>query len=112
MNAVQNDDPIVARGRERAEREADALALVLARAELSIDDVETAECVLRKLALVELDDLQVAPGFNLLCNGEVGSVNDNTPEWQFWSDAKDFIDDANHLEIALFRARRRAAEGG
>lgn len=104
------DDPIVQRARERVERQASALALVLERAEVSIDDLDAARCVLRKLAVVELDDLKIPPGFNLLPDGSVGSVNNETPEWQLWSDANDFVVDANHLEIAMFRGRMRAVE--
>lgn len=107
---TSENDLIMQRARQRVERQANALALVLQRAEVSSGDIETARAVLRKLALVELDDLCVPPGFNLLPDGEVGSINRNTPEWQFWSDAKDFVTDANHLEIALFRAHRRCNE--
>lgn len=107
---TSENDLIMQRARQRVERQANALALVLQRAEVSSGDIETARAVLRKLALVELDDLCVPPGFNLLSDGEIGSVNSDTPEWQLWKDAKDLVDDANHLEIALFRAHRRAME--
>ncbi|TEA09099.1 hypothetical protein [Mycobacteroides salmoniphilum] len=72
--------------REYAAWQARAYALVLERAELSPDAVETARCVLRKLALVELDDLTDA---------------------EFRAEANNFVQDANHLEISLFRAHYR-----
>lgn len=92
------------------DNEFDALALVLQRADVSADDLETTAAVLRKLALVELHDLCVPPGFNLLNDGSVGSVNSKTPEWQYWATAQDFVNKANSLEVALFRAHRRSLE--
>lgn len=111
MNQAEAD-AIVQRSREAVERETNALALVLKRADVSADDLDATRAVLRKLALVELDDLCVPPGFNLLADGEVGSVNKETPEWQAYQDASGFVQDANHLEIVLFRAHRRAMELG
>lgn len=95
---MTDNDMVMRQARERVEREMNALALVLDRAEISAEDLETTRAVLRKIALVELDDLCVPPGFNLLENGEVASVNQKTPQWQFYQDAQTFVGDANHME--------------
>lgn len=110
VNPAESNDEIMRQIRETVDRENSALALVLHRAELSEADLEATRAVLRKLALVQLDDLRVPPGFNLLPDGEVGSVNSGTPEWRSYQTAKTFIEDADHLERALFCAHRRAME--
>ncbi|RFZ11165.1 hypothetical protein DSM43518_02005 [Mycobacterium marinum] len=96
----------------RIERELKAITMVLDRAEIPAEALETTRDVLRKLAVVDLDDLCVPPGFNLLASGEVASANRATPEWQFYQSAQGFIDDANHLECTLFRAHLREKVGG
>ncbi|MEN4400041.1 hypothetical protein [Mycolicibacterium conceptionense] len=110
VNPVESDEAVMRQVRESVDRENSALALVLQRAELSEAELEAVRAVLRKLALVRLDDLRVPPGFNLLPDGEVGSVNSDTPEWRSYQTAKAFIDDADHLERSLFCAHRRALE--
>lgn len=106
----QSATDIIDRAKACVERESDALALVLDRAEIRPSDLDVTRSVLRKLALVELDDLKVAPGFELLADGSVGSANTETTEWQYWRTAQDLVEDANHLEIALSRAYYRTME--
>ena len=88
---------------DRVLREKDAQRLVLNRAGVSSADLETIRRTLTQLAGVNLDDLKVPPGFNLLPDGSVGSVNQETPEWQRWSTANDFLEDCRHLGCVLAR---------
>ncbi|MBX9919114.1 MAG: hypothetical protein K2Y33_04675 [Mycolicibacterium frederiksbergense] len=74
------------------------------RGEVGYDDVVTTYRTLRQLGLINLDDLKVPPGFNLLPDGEVGSVNSDTAEWQFWSGLNHLRDNAEHLSDVLMRA--------
>lgn len=88
---------------ERAVREDPALALVVQRAGVSAAEIEATRGVLRKLALVALDDLRGPPGFNVSSGGEVGSANPETSAWQSYMDAADFVATAGRLEAALQR---------
>ena len=81
---------VMERARACVERENDALALVLGRAEISDDDLKATRAVLRKLALVELNDMKIAPGFDLLADGSVGSA--------------EIIDDGRHAGSAAYRS--------
>jgi hypothetical protein len=88
---------------ERVLRERDAQRMVLQRAGVSLKDLETTQRVLMDLGRVNLSDLCVPPGFNLLADGSVGSVNERTPEWQRWSTASQFADDCQHVGAVLAR---------
>jgi len=89
--------------RARQEREAAAWQLVVERSGLGQEDLAHARHTLLELSRVNLDDLCVPPGFNLLPSGEVSSVNSDTPEWQHWSTAKTFAEDCHHVGVTLAR---------
>ena len=74
------------------------------RADVSHEELGTTYRTLHKLGYIKLDDLMVPPGFNLLDDGEIGSVNTWTPEWRLWSDLKALAEDAQHLAGALIGA--------
>jgi len=88
---------------ERILRERESLKLVLARSGVSLDDLATARRVLMDLGRVDLRDLHVAPGFRLLGDGSVGSVDTDTAEWQHWSRANTFVEDCQSLGVVLAR---------
>jgi hypothetical protein len=92
-----------ARVEERRACEEAAWELVIQRAGVSLQDLATTRRTLMDLGYVILDDLCVPPGFNLLSDGEVGSVNAETPQWQHWSTAKTFVEDCQHLGDVLAR---------
>lgn len=95
---------------ERAVREDSVLALVVQRAGVSGAEIEVTRSVLRKLALVALDDLRVPPAFNVSTGGEVGSANPETSAWRSYMDAADFVATAGRLEAALQRGHCRALD--
>lgn len=101
------DVPTEQSSREIVERETNALAMLVERADVSEQDLEAMRGVLRKLASVQFDDLLVPPGFDLLPNGEVSRANSHTPEWKFYQAAKTFTEDADYLEVALGRVQRQ-----
>jgi hypothetical protein len=86
------------------DRERTARKMLIDRADVTLDEVLAASRTLNKLGKVNLDDLRVPPGFNLLPSGEVGSVNNETPEWQQWAAVSDLVDECRRLSYQLGRA--------
>jgi len=64
--------------------------------------------LLSRLGAVDLDDLCVAPGFNLLPDGSVGSINAHTPEYKLYAKLSDLVDAARRLGYELGRAEAAA----
>jgi hypothetical protein len=95
-----------ARARALASREAERRARqeFVTRSGISYDALVTTYRTLRELSKVDIQDLVKPPGFNLLADGEVGSVNTDTPEWQFWSMLSKHKEDADHLFYLLLSA--------
>jgi hypothetical protein len=96
-------DEIRAQVQDRVLRERDAQKLVLNRADVSLKDLETTRRTLLALGLVNVDDLCVPPGFNLLADGTVGSINQDTPEWKRWSTASRFAEKCQQVGVVLAR---------
>ncbi|SHV73170.1 hypothetical protein [Mycobacteroides abscessus] len=87
--------------RSRYEREHAANRLVVMRSGVTQADLMTTVRTLRGLGAVNLDDLKVPPGFDLLPEGDVANVNPETVEWQDWATAQRLIDQSAHLSERL-----------
>ncbi|MGU3650615.1 hypothetical protein [Mycolicibacterium sp. A43C] len=94
------------------EREREARQQLVTRSNVDYADLVTTYRTLRALGEINLDDLKVAPGFNLLADGEVGSVNCDTPEWLFWSALSRLAADADYLARELLRAESELKVAG
>jgi hypothetical protein len=101
--AKRRNDVRRAEIKARIGREWAARQMVIERAGVSKADLLAAARVLSAIANVNLDDLRVPPGFNVLPDGEVGSVNADTHEWQHWSTANTLREDAGHIANVLYR---------
>lgn len=121
MTATPTTARLITELRERRRREAHERAIAtiaretaarqdfVKRAHPSHEALITTMRTLRALGQINLDDLLVPPGFNLLDDGEVGSVNTNTPEWQSWSFIDQLRDQAEHLADVLSRVENELA---
>lgn len=90
------------RARIRLERESQIRQEFIARSGLSHDALVTTYRTLRELSKIDISDLVTPPGFNLLDDGSVSSINADTPEWQQWSQLdqlKQRADDLFHVLI-------------
>ncbi|MGL5441292.1 MAG: hypothetical protein ACRDDJ_02330 [[Mycobacterium] stephanolepidis] len=67
---------------------------------------------LRALGAVNLDDLRVPPGFDLLADGDVANANPETAEWQDWATAQRLIDQSAHLSERLNKAESELVLAG
>lgn len=89
-------------------RESRARAMLIERSDVTLDELRLTAAVLSRLGQVEIDDLCVPPGFNLLPDGSVGSINAHTPEHRLYAELRDLIDDARRLGYQLGRASRHS----
>lgn len=103
-------DPFSAKAHRDRERE--ARQQLVKRAGVDYDDLVTTFRTLRALGAVNLDDLKVPPGFNLLADGEVGSVNCDTPEWLLWSALSHLAEDAAYISRELLHAESELKVAG
>lgn len=90
--------------RSRYEREDGANRLVVMRSGVRRADLVTTFRTLRALGAVNLDDLRVPPGFDLLPDGDVANANPDTVEWQYWATAQRLIDQSAFLSERLCKA--------
>lgn len=90
--------------RSHYEREDAANRLVVMRSGVTQQDLVTTVQTLRALGAVNLDDLKVPPGFDLLPEGDVANANPETVEWQDWATAQRLIDQSAHLSERLSKA--------
>ncbi|MDD7813721.1 hypothetical protein PP713_14215 [Mycobacterium sp. CSUR Q5927] len=91
-------------------RELQARMMLVERADVSLDELRLTAAVLSRLGAVEIDDLVVSPGFNLLPDGSVGSANTGTPEWRLYAELGDMVDNARRMGYQLGRAESEARE--
>lgn len=75
--------------------------LVVMRSGVTQAELVTTLRTLRALGAVNLDDLRVPPGFDLLPDGDVANANPETVEWQDWATAQRLIDQSAHLSERL-----------
>ncbi|MDM2164673.1 hypothetical protein PP352_21220 [Mycobacteroides abscessus] len=90
--------------RSHYEREDAANRLVVGRSGVTQADLVITVRTLRALAAVNLDDLKVPPGFDLLPEGDVANANPETVEWQDWATAQRLMDQSAHLSECLNNA--------
>ena len=84
--------------------------MLLERSDVTLDELRLTAAVLSRLGAVDLDDLCVAPGFNLLPDGSVGSINAHTPEYKLYAELSDLVDAARRLGYQLGRAEADARD--
>ncbi|GLE58991.1 hypothetical protein NJBCHELONAE_43020 [Mycobacteroides chelonae] len=95
--------------REHYQREHAANRLVVMRSGVTQADLVTTFRTLRALGAVNLDDLKVPPGFDLLPGGDVANANPETVEWQDWATAQRLMDQSAHLSECLSSAESELA---
>lgn len=95
--------------REHYRREHAAHRLVVMRSGVTQAALVTTFRTLRALGAVNLDDLKVPPGFDLLPGGDVANANPETVEWQDWATAQRLIDQSAHLSERLNNAESELA---
>lgn len=95
--------------REHYQREDAANRLVVMRSGVTQSDLVTTFRTLRALSAVNLDDLKVPPGFDLLPGGDVANANPETVEWQDWATAQRLMDQSAHLSERLSKAESELA---
>lgn len=89
-------------------REQRARKMLFERSDVTLDELRITAAVLARLGEVKIDDLCVPPGFNLLPDGDVGSINADTPEYRLYAELRDLVDDARRLGHQLTRAEVEA----
>lgn len=82
------------RGRDQRAR-----AMLVERADVTLDDVRQAAQTLSKLGAVDLADLITHPGFDSL-----GNANAETEEWRQWAAVSDLVEESRRLGYQLGRA--------
>lgn len=89
-------------------REQKARTVLVERSDVTLDELRLTAAVLSRLGAVTLDDLCVPPGFNLLPDGSVGSINADTPEYRQYAEVRDLVDGSHRLGYQLGRAEAEA----